>query len=300
MRFEILVLLFLVCSVSAETIQNLLRRGSTSQVCACISGDLRLDSFFGGRKVTAGTLGQSCLCQSDVSSFVSSSSACKSGIEMVGLAIIEIIITEMITSCSNKQTCTFPEHSSPACTSSNKCGFTCGDGYSLVNKNGQYSCTCASPNSVCNGKCSSSCPSARSLPEKRNHLHWGQQKQRVCRPGWVACGFPGGALRQWECIETKTDLESCGGCPMDFISFKGNPGDGVDCSNLPGVSDVSCVSGRCSVEKCMPGYKISLSGQSCDLQRDNSTTQHTHYPDPTHKGTHTASVLGLEHMPLSV
>ncbi|KAJ3785760.1 hypothetical protein GGU11DRAFT_703197 [Lentinula aff. detonsa] len=305
MRFAILVLLSAVCGASAEAIESLLRRGSTSQVCACISGDLRLDSFYGGRKVTAGTLEESCICESDVTTFVTSSSACKNGIGMVGRAIIEIIIAEMITSCSNKKTCTFPDHSTPACTSSNKCGFSCGDGYSLVTKNGQSTCTCASPKSVCNGKCSSTCPSARSLPEKRNHLHWGQQTQRVCRPGWVACGIAGGGLRQWECIDIKSDLESCGGCPMDVISSDGSPGHGVDCTTISGVSDVSCVSGHCAVEKCMPGYTLSGNGRHCDLEENISTTQRIHYPDDTHKGTLSekivaaAAAFGLEHLSFS-
>ncbi|KAJ3729775.1 hypothetical protein C8R42DRAFT_716043 [Lentinula raphanica] len=300
MRFAILILLCVVCSVSAEAIESLLRRGSISQVCACISGDLRLDSYFGGKKVTAGALGESCLCESDVPTFVSGNNVCKNGIDMVGQAIVEFIVVEMIKSCSNKQTCTFPDHATPACSASNKCGFSCGDGYSLVNKNGHSSCTCSSPKSVCNGKCSNSCPSGRSLPEKRNHLHYGQQTQRVCRPGWMACGIAGGTLRQWECIDIQRDLESCGGCPSDVVSADGDFGRGVDCTTIPGVSDVSCVSGRCAVEKCMPGYKVSRSGRHCEPEEDSTATSDD--DKSTLRGkivAAAAAFAGLEHLPFS-
>ncbi|KAJ4468850.1 hypothetical protein J3R30DRAFT_3554805 [Lentinula aciculospora] len=308
MHFLVLIAISAICGVSAEAIEKLLGRGSTSQVCACISGNLRLDSYFGGRKVTAGVL-ESCLCESDVSTFIAGNSVCKNGIGMIGEPIVKRVVTAMITSCSNRQTCTFPDHATPACTASNKCGFTCGDGYSAVTKNGHTTCTCAFPKSVCNGKCSTSCPSGRSLPEKRDHLHWGQQTQRVCRSGWVACGIAGGGVRQWECVDVRSDLESCGGCPSDVVSSDGNPGHGVDCTTIPGVSDVSCNSGHCAVDKCMPGYTISRNRRHCDLEEveeENKSTSHsTHHSDKPQKSTLSEKIVaaaasfGLEHLPFS-
>ncbi|KAH7869098.1 hypothetical protein F5879DRAFT_220621 [Lentinula edodes] len=310
MRFAAFVLLSAICGTSAEAIESLLRRGSTTEVCACISEDLRLDSYFGGRKVTAGVL-EACICESEVSTFVAGNSVCKNGVDMIGKTVIEVVVTKLIKNTSNKQTCTFPEHSTPACTASNKCGFTCGDGYSVVKKNGQSTCACAHPKSVCNGKCASSCPSGRSLPEKRDHLHWGQQTQRTCRPGWAACGIAGGGVRQWECIDIKNDLESCGGCPMDVVASDGKPGLGVDCTIIPGVSDVSCQSGRCAVEKCMPGYAVSRDGRHCVPQEVNSSDSSPHYihhfdNTPTQKGTlggkivaAAAAAFGIEHLPFS-
>ena len=47
--------------------------------------------------------------------------------------------------------CTFPDHSSPRCSSGNVCDFSCLDGFSR----GGNSCVCPPPKSVCNGKCGS-------------------------------------------------------------------------------------------------------------------------------------------------
>ncbi|KAE9396459.1 hypothetical protein BT96DRAFT_111382 [Gymnopus androsaceus JB14] len=182
-----------------------------------------------------------------------------------------------------QQTCTFPSNSSPACSSRNVCDYSCGSGYTKETING-------SP------KCSSSSPSARSLPEKRDLVYWGKQTQSSCRTGWEACGIVGGGPRDWECIDTQNDLESCGGCPIDVMSsLTGANGLGVDCTTIPGVSDVSCIAGTCSVNKCMPGFKISRSGQHCELveeleqEEENSTVHHSHshhISHASHKSVH--------------
>ena len=38
---------------------------------------------------------------------------------------------------------------------------------------------------------------------------------------------------------------------------------GVDCTSLPGVADVSCMSGSCYIRKCMPGYQLSIDNSEC-------------------------------------
>lgn len=38
---------------------------------------------------------------------------------------------------------------------------------------------------------------------------------------------------------------------------------GVDCTSLPGVADVSCMSGSCYIHKCMPGYQLSIDNSEC-------------------------------------
>lgn len=53
--FTALALLSAASLASAEAIEGLVRRGSTSEVCACISGEVKLDGFFSG--LSAGTLG---------------------------------------------------------------------------------------------------------------------------------------------------------------------------------------------------------------------------------------------------
>lgn len=48
-----------------------------------------------------------------------------------------------------------------------------------------------------------------------------------------------------------------------MVPFGNGPATGVDCSSLPGVWDVQCLSGTCSVSRCLPGYTISSDNTHC-------------------------------------
>ena len=137
-------------------------------------------------------------------------------------------------------------------------------------------CGCSAPNVVCNGNCVSpgACPSTQ-VAFKR---HWVSSVSCTEKGlGWVACGVFGGSNRAWECINTARDLESCecawpysnsaaenhyiyvffdpgGGCVLPLTPFSPI---GEDCSVLPGVTDVSCLSGECVIGRCMPGHALS-------------------------------------------
>ena len=39
--------------------------------------------------------------------------------------------------------------------------------------------------------------------------------------------------------------------------------DGVDCTAIQGISDVSCSRGQCLVRRCMPGYEPNALKDSC-------------------------------------
>lgn len=72
------------------------------------------------------------------------------------------------------------------------------------------------------------------------------------------------------CVSWMTDDSMCvfivgGGCPIDLLSSESRAGLGVDCTTLPGVADVSCIAGGCAVHKCLKGYKVSRSGQHCEV-----------------------------------
>ena len=99
--------------------------------------------------------------------------------------------------------------------------------------------------------------------------------------GASACGVLG-TRDGWECIDTMSDLESCasffclfatclfseqsagGGC---VIPLGQEAASGTDCSALPGVQDVSCVRGKCVVERCQEGFAL--------LPADNSRCEPT-------------------------
>ncbi|KAI0041584.1 hypothetical protein FA95DRAFT_1459022, partial [Auriscalpium vulgare] len=69
----------------------------------------------------------------------------------------------------------------------------------------------------------------------------------------------------FECLNTNKALDSCGGCmyPSPFLLESQQGPKGTDCSRLPNVLDVGCSAGRCLVERCKPGFKVSLSGDAC-------------------------------------
>ncbi|WWC88889.1 uncharacterized protein L201_003804 [Kwoniella dendrophila CBS 6074] len=66
----------------------------------------------------------------------------------------------------------------------------------------------------------------------------------------------------YECIDTQTELESCGGCTIglweDTEVGLGYSKVGTDCTMLPGVieGEISCNSGQCIATACEYGYKL--------------------------------------------
>lgn len=57
-----------------------------------------------------------------------------------------------------------------------------------------------------------------------------------------------------------------GGCVFPLPTGDGR--EGQDCTALPGVSDVSCVRGRCVVHRCMPGYNVHPDKAECVYNED--------------------------------
>lgn len=66
---------------------------------------------------------------------------------------------------------------------------------------------------------------------------------RRCDKGLTLCPV---GVYGWECIDTATALDSCGGCWGQ---------GGVDCSSeQSGALDISCVAGVCRSSRCDTGY----------------------------------------------
>lgn len=68
-----------------------------------------------------------------------------------------------------------------------------------------------------------------------------------CTPGQEACRVFGGGLFAYECIDTQSNIESCGGCPMD---------GGQDCTSIFGATSVECKQGKCIVSECEKGLAL--------------------------------------------
>ena len=142
-------------------------------------------------------------------------------------------------------------------------------------------------------------------------------------PGWAACGVFGGGARAWECVNIARDLESCeclgrvpgvlhipvhveidtrlspfvgGGCVLPLSAYTPI---GVDCTALPGVADVSCLSGRCVVHRCLRDYVPALDGTRCNPEYPEiSQPDIDGAADNIEMEFVPARIFGLEHVPL--
>ncbi|KAH8835744.1 hypothetical protein DL96DRAFT_1550168 [Flagelloscypha sp. PMI_526] len=81
------------------------------------------------------------------------------------------------------------------------------------------------------------------------------RSKSLCPTGLTACPISSLAGADVECLDTKVELESCGGCA--------SVGQGQDCTTIKGAWNVGCEEGRCAVYTCEAGYARSLDGKSC-------------------------------------
>ncbi|EKM61501.1 uncharacterized protein PHACADRAFT_248159 [Phanerochaete carnosa HHB-10118-sp] len=276
------LLSFAASGTARATYQHLAR--TTSDVCANIDLELAVDVL--GIKVIVGLL-DICLCLSAIPDLCNSKSnpVVASAVGLVGVASVEATLTDTVNTAAGHETCTYPDNCDPLCSAGNPCGFQCKNGFVPSPASHPTQCICPAPNKVCNGICGSykSCPS--SGPKKREDL----ERRAVCGAELTACGVYGfGNFNAWECVDTKSDLESCGGC---MVPFGRNLARGVDCTGIPGVMDVTCVSGSCVIRRCQPGYVVSLDNTFC-LQTETLTRLQAE------AGDEPAALYGLEHVPL--
>ena len=197
----------------------------------------------------------------------------------------------------------------PACIDGDPCGFTCTDGYTASPPENPTTCLCAAPNVICNGNCVApgACPSSQATL-KRRWIGSGSCTERG--HGWAACGVFGGGARAWECVNTARDLESCecawnaltqnliqslgGGCVLPLTPYSPI---GQDCTALPGVADVSCLSSECVIHRCMSGHVLSRDGKRCVSTQTHISRPHAAIPEDDEEYMQ-ALRYGLEHRPL--
>ncbi|KAI0735171.1 hypothetical protein C8Q76DRAFT_791743 [Earliella scabrosa] len=104
-------------------------------------------------------------------------------------------------------------------------------------------------------------PTPSSKPGKGGyHGHKRAHKARnvsLCPNSMEACPIAGltGLTDDWECLDTRTELQSCGGCA--------STGAGEDCTAIPGAWNVGCNEGKCVVFTCAAGYLRSLDNKTC-------------------------------------
>ncbi|GAA6042644.1 hypothetical protein JCM8097_008264 [Rhodosporidiobolus ruineniae] len=109
-----------------------------------------------------------------------------------------------------------------------------------------------STNTMCaSGFCNSSAVCAAQASQAG-----GSRKKRGldCPAQQAACAV-GSSYGAFECIDTQTNLEQCGGCVTD--------GSGQDCTAIFGAEGVECSAGRCLVLSCVPGLTVNAQATAC-------------------------------------
>jgi len=250
----VLSLIALVAGVQALVNPLHQKRGGGSDVCSNVGCSVSFDNPYSGKPQGFGGYDQ-CTCLSAIPSLINSNSVLHSAATVFGNSKVSNWLTDKVR--KEGKTCNYPDHSTPKCSPKNPCDFDCTDGYTAQGDK----CVCKSPYKECNGMCqqASACPSK--TPHKRDVDEWKHNAR--CDNSYTACGvlWSSRLTRDaYECVDTKNDLESCGGCSIPL--HRGSP-LGTDCTSLPGVADVSCMKGSCYVHKCMPGYELATDHSMC-------------------------------------
>jgi hypothetical protein len=77
---------------------------------------------------------------------------------------------------------------------------------------------------------------------------------KLCPKNLSACPIDGSASGGYECLDSFTDINSCGGCAT--------MGEGQDCTAIKGAKWMGCEQGSCVVYSCRPGFKL-VDGKTC-------------------------------------
>ncbi|RSH82047.1 uncharacterized protein EHS24_008251 [Apiotrichum porosum] len=104
---------------------------------------------------------------------------------------------------------------------------------------------------------------ASALPRRSKQLVIGND-DTYCPIGYAACQIASDPAMGFECLETSTELESCGGCRFGSHSDGNHSAPvGIDCTSIPGVSStgVTCKGGLCVTKRCHRGFHLSRSGE---------------------------------------
>ncbi|KAK8844140.1 hypothetical protein IAR55_006934 [Kwoniella newhampshirensis] len=100
----------------------------------------------------------------------------------------------------------------------------------------------------------------RKLKERLDQLRL--DSQTLCPTGLTPCNVQDYS-DTYECIDTRNELESCGGCLHGVFQASSPSTVGVDCTAIPGVAfgAVTCMDSHCAAFSCKDGFEMA--GNSC-------------------------------------
>ncbi|KAI0635190.1 hypothetical protein C8Q77DRAFT_1156513 [Trametes polyzona] len=208
----------------------------------------------------------SCLCMGNLPQLLSTDAQFAYTVETLGLAAAEQAFSFMISNMPTSQACVYPQNSQPLCTRENVCGFVCDAPFTAVGN----LCICAEADGCSASPLSARKTSSKSRLVKRAVIKSFAAAQTTCAAHETVCGTYDGVRGGFQCVDTSTNLESCGGCavPHPFGQPPSASGTGVDCAALPYVEDVSCQAGSCAVRSCRSGWIVNNAGTGCILDAE--------------------------------
>ncbi|WRT63599.1 uncharacterized protein IL334_000522 [Kwoniella shivajii] len=158
------------------------------------------------------------------------------------------------------------------------CGSSLGATFYVSSANGNYQCGCGEPTSFgTTAACGpgtyfyyyhTAAQASQGLSRKRRLEEERRRKiPQYCPSGFSAC-LVNGVQGAYECIDSNTELEACGGCLHGTIDGN-NSTVGQDCTTMgAALGATTCYNGRCEAYKCKYGY--SLVNQQCVLRSTSS------------------------------
>ncbi|KAI0360657.1 hypothetical protein OH77DRAFT_707344 [Trametes cingulata] len=228
---------------------------------------------------------ESCMCARSLPDLIATDAQLAYVTDTLGTAGAEQVfesLVSFISSSALSQKCTYPANSQPLCTRENVCGFVCNAPFTAVGD----TCVCVD---------SSGCApvhrtSLKVRLHKRASINTLAAAQSTCGTHETVCGTYGRANRIFQCVDVGSSLDNCGGCmvPNPFADPSSGREAGVDCSAVPHVADVSCVSGTCAVRSCRAGWTVNDQGTGCV---ESSRTTDTYLPDVSRQSYHSTRLL---------
>ncbi|KAF9465896.1 hypothetical protein BDZ94DRAFT_1296096 [Collybia nuda] len=211
-----------------------------------------------------------CLCLQDLDIFLDTDVDALLIANIIGKERLRAILKVILDTSPHSQHCSLPPHAHRACTTGDPCAFVCDPNYIKVGN----ICICPHPLTECNGRCgdfSHGCPSTTPYYSRAPNLIIKPittlaQAQDTCKPKETVCGIVGreGTLA-YECVDTRSTLDSCGGCVVQhsFIDTNRSVVKGRDCGLLPGILAAECFNSHCIINQCQSGLTPNNNKTEC-------------------------------------
>ncbi|KAJ3492862.1 hypothetical protein NLJ89_g11150 [Agrocybe chaxingu] len=218
---------------------------------------------------------QLCLCLKDLDIYLDTNADIQAVVGLLGKDPVRALITALINTSPDAHQCTFPQHAHHTCNNNDACHWDCDEGYIREGN----TCVCAPPYTSCNGVCGlfrHGCPSSvpRTLQPRAAIVTFAQAKA-TCGGHTEVCGVSGRENSMaFECVDTETTRDSCGGCMVPHPFFESEPvrrSTGQDCSAIPNAKSVGCSESRCVVHTCNDGWIPATTLDQCIRDPAQST-----------------------------